>query len=621
MRCLPNRHAQCSMFRLLTTCFVILALASCASSVMAQGVQYRLTWLESPAWANNASAYDINESGTIAGAVGNSDTGYSLAVMWVGGIAVDLNTLGTLTYLEDGLPATNWIATVATNVNEYNQIVGVASNLDAPDEERPFIFDLNSMSFDLLPGVPGLTGVGWPDINDDGVVAAILVGSFDGDTYVYKPWSDPEYKPEPTFFGSGSRINNNGIITHGGAGREILIPGPDYDYSLGGARVDLYYENLRIYGIQENPDYNTNHTVTVCGSYLGSGKGKDKSPRGPMTLTYHPDTQAEPEVILPGEFGWARDVNLRGDTVIQAPNVGGLLDTVFTGVVALDDLIVNKGQDWQPGVLNPAAITDSNDDTDPHDIGFGQICGWGTGRAFLLSPEPFGYVPPAPPGISVTPSNGLVTTESGGQDALDVVLDSEPTADVTIGISSSNTAEGTVDVASLTFTSANWDTAQTVTITGVDDLFEDGDQSFSIVTAAATSSDPEYNGLDAGDVSVTNEDDDSSPDGGTEMYFSTDTPTNIPDRDMADSAIVVNDDFQIVDMAVTLNISHPRPSDLTAYLVGPNSDFIQLSNLTGDNAVSDFNGISTDGTWTLEVHDSRNKKTGTINGWSMTVDY
>jgi hypothetical protein len=49
-----------------------------------------------------------------------------------------------------------------------------------------------------------------------------------------------------------------------------------------------------------------------------------------------------------------------------------------------------------------------------------------------------------------------------------------------------------------------------VTITGVDDLVDDGDQPYSITTAAAVSSDPIYNGYDASDVLVTNIDNDTA---------------------------------------------------------------------------------------------------------------
>ncbi|MFN7982694.1 MAG: hypothetical protein U0Q11_12615 [Vicinamibacterales bacterium] len=112
-------------------------------------------------------------------------------------------------------------------------------------------------------------------------------------------------------------------------------------------------------------------------------------------------------------------------------------------------------------------------------------------------------------GITVTPTSGLTTTEAGGAATFAVVLTSRPTANVTIGLTSSNTAEGTVSPSSMTFTSGNWNTPQTVTVTGVDVLV-DGAVAAAIVTAAATGGDLNYSGLNASDVSVTNTDNDAA---------------------------------------------------------------------------------------------------------------
>jgi P pilus assembly chaperone PapD len=79
---------------------------------------------------------------------------------------------------------------------------------------------------------------------------------------------------------------------------------------------------------------------------------------------------------------------------------------------------------------------------------------------------------------------------------------------VTVGLTSDNTAEGTVSPTSVTFTSANWNTPQTVTATGVDDNLVDGNKTYNIVTAAATSTDTNYNGFNPTDVAVTNTDND-----------------------------------------------------------------------------------------------------------------
>ncbi len=102
------------------------------------------------------------------------------------------------------------------------------------------------------------------------------------------------------------------------------------------------------------------------------------------------------------------------------------------------------------------------------------------------------------------------TTESGGTVSFTMALSSQPTGDVTIAVSSSNTGEGTVSVTQLTFTPANWNIPQTVTVTGVDDQVQDGDQPYTIILGAATSTDPNYNGLNPTDVSLTNLDDDTA---------------------------------------------------------------------------------------------------------------
>ncbi|HLE51157.1 MAG TPA: hypothetical protein VI755_03810, partial [Anaerolineales bacterium] len=85
----------------------------------------------------------------------------------------------------------------------------------------------------------------------------------------------------------------------------------------------------------------------------------------------------------------------------------------------------------------------------------------------------------------------------------------QPTANVSISLSTSDNTEGTVSPVSLTFTSADWATPQTVTVTGVDDPVVDGNVAYTIVTDPASSSDPNYNTLNAADVSVTNNDNDA----------------------------------------------------------------------------------------------------------------
>ena len=127
------------------------------------------------------------------------------------------------------------------------------------------------------------------------------------------------------------------------------------------------------------------------------------------------------------------------------------------------------------------------------------------------TPTPIRPTPiPVVAGIIVNPTSGLVTTETGGTDKFTIKLNSQPTADVKIDLSSNNVAEGVISSQTVTFNSTNWNQTQTVTITGVDDRVADGNKTYSIITAPAVSTDRNYSGLNAADVTVTNNDNGSS---------------------------------------------------------------------------------------------------------------
>src|SRR6266550_3472500 len=106
--------------------------------------------------------------------------------------------------------------------------------------------------------------------------------------------------------------------------------------------------------------------------------------------------------------------------------------------------------------------------------------------------------------VLVTPSSALQTTESGGTATFQVVLSTQPAANVLVPISSNNTAEASVSSSLLTFTPANWNVAQTVTVTGIDDNAIDQDVTYKVIIAASQSTDANYNGLDATDLTLVN---------------------------------------------------------------------------------------------------------------------
>lgn len=103
------------------------------------------------------------------------------------------------------------------------------------------------------------------------------------------------------------------------------------------------------------------------------------------------------------------------------------------------------------------------------------------------------------PGITV--STGSVTVSEGGVPAtFTVVLNTQPAANVTFNVNSSDTTEATVSPPSLTFDGTNWNIPQQVTVTPVDDTILDFTQYYTILLGIATSADANYNGLDPADV-------------------------------------------------------------------------------------------------------------------------
>jgi mono/diheme cytochrome c family protein len=120
--------------------------------------------------------------------------------------------------------------------------------------------------------------------------------------------------------------------------------------------------------------------------------------------------------------------------------------------------------------------------------------------------------PPATPDIIVNPTTGLTTTEAGGTASFTVVLNTQPTDNVDITLLSSNTAEGDVNPATLTFTAADWNQLQTVMVTGMDDAVLDGNIAYTIMTTAA-SNDADYVAINPADVAVTNIDNEVPPPG------------------------------------------------------------------------------------------------------------
>ena len=115
-------------------------------------------------------------------------------------------------------------------------------------------------------------------------------------------------------------------------------------------------------------------------------------------------------------------------------------------------------------------------------------------------------------GFTIAQSGGATTvTESGGTDDFTLVLNAQPASDVVLSVVSSDTGEVTTGSATVTFTNGNWDTPQSVTLTGVNDDVDDGNVNSTITIAVVdASSSNEFDNVADQSFTVANTDDDDA---------------------------------------------------------------------------------------------------------------
>ena len=114
-------------------------------------------------------------------------------------------------------------------------------------------------------------------------------------------------------------------------------------------------------------------------------------------------------------------------------------------------------------------------------------------------------------GFTIAQSGGSTSvSEDGTTDTFTVVLNAQPASDVVLTITSGDTGEATVS-SPLTFTAGNWNSAQTVTVTGVNDNLVDGTINSTITVAVNDgSSDNNFDPVNDQTVSVSTTDNDTA---------------------------------------------------------------------------------------------------------------
>ena len=152
-------------------------------------------------------------------------------------------------------------------------------------------------------------------------------------------------------------------------------------------------------------------------------------------------------------------------------------------------------------------------------------------------------------GVTVTPPK--LTVNETGSATYTVVLDTLPTAAVTVGVAASGDSDLSVSSAALTFTTSNWNTAQTVTVSAADD--DDSDHGTATIAHAASGA-SEYVSISIASVAATEADDDTPG-----VKLST-TALTVNEGGSATYTVVLN---TLPPGNVTVRLSRIGDSDLT----------------------------------------------------------
>lgn len=186
---------------------------------------------------------------------------------------------------------------------------------------------------------------------------------------------------------------------------------------------------------------------------------------------------------------------------------------------------------------------------------------------------------PGPVGVILTESGGTTNVaEGGGTDSYTLVLKSRPTADVLITVQPDGQAVASGGAGSpmvLTFTPADWDQPQTVTVTAINDAIAEGAHVSSIAHSVA-SADTVYNNWVMGAVTANIQDNDTagitlSESQGSTAVDEDGTPTDtytlvLTSQPLADVIIALTPDAQLdlgegAGVPITITISSAQWSD------------------------------------------------------------
>ena len=218
------------------------------------------------------------------------------------------------------------------------------------------------------------------------------------------------------------------------------------------------------------------------------------------------------EVTVTVQFGSTTYEVVEGETVTVAVTLSAdpertvvipITHTPRSGAESPADYSVPQSVTFDAGEMSKTiAFTATQDDVD--DDGESVLLGFGAplpGGVSLGTTVTTTVSITDDDGAGVSVSESSLTIAEGSSGTYTIVLDSQPTANVTVTINDpTDNTDATADPASLTFASTDWSTPQTVTVSAAQDA--DAENDTATVTHTVTSTDSKYSGASANSVAV-----------------------------------------------------------------------------------------------------------------------
>ena len=265
------------------------------------------------------------------------------------------------------------------------------------------------------------------------------------------------------------------------------------------------------------------------GTVVGTIEDNDAAP-AQLTISVDTDTIAESAdkttvhvtatITSTTRFDTDETVNVtvgkQGDSAIEGTDYGEVADTIA--------IIIPATEASGKGMFNLMPVNDRIDDDDEKISVEGELGEMTvTHTAITIVDDDTRGITVSKATLTLNEADDTSTEAKENEKTYEVVLKSEPTGTVTVEITNPGPTVATVDPSSLTFTAANWETAQTVTVIAKDDTIDDtGNQKTTTITHTVRAAGTDYKDEEVGDVEVTVHDDDEAP---TALTLTVDTDT------------------------------------------------------------------------------------------------